>query len=132
MTKALEIGARLKAIRLHRGERQAVVAEAVGMARPSLSMLENGHDSPGLDLIVALADYYGVSLDHLVRGTPLAGLDATFDPSQKEEEGIVLRLWRRLKPDQKEVVALTMNALLRPEDRASLPHQNTPARVNET
>lgn len=132
MTKALEIGARLKAIRTERGEPQAVVAEAVGMARPSLSMLENGHDSPGLDLIVALADYYGVSLDHLVRGASLARPDIVLDPSQKEEEGIVLRLWRRLKPEQREVVALTMNAFLSPEDRAALPHRNAPARVNQT
>lgn len=62
------MGARLKALREARGEVQAVVAEAVGIERASLSMLENDRDKPGRDTLFALAKYYMVSADYLETG----------------------------------------------------------------
>jgi transcriptional regulator with XRE-family HTH domain len=66
MEKTKSLGDRLKALRWERpGLSAQEVADAVGMARSSLSAIENGHDNPGYESFVALADYYRVSLDYL-------------------------------------------------------------------
>lgn len=62
------LGDRLKDLRADRRESVQEVADAVGMSRSYLSGIENGHDYPGREYLVALANYYGVSLDWLTTG----------------------------------------------------------------
>ena len=65
------LGERLKALRsarsaaLGRKLSQQEVANAIGVARSYVAACETGSDKPGYDTFVALADYYGVSLDWL-------------------------------------------------------------------
>lgn len=56
---------RLLVLRKERGERQATVAEKCGMTRTALSHYENGL-TPGMENAMALASYYGVSLDYVL------------------------------------------------------------------
>lgn len=49
---------------------QKEVAEAVYMTSPNYSALENGRSTSSLARWVALADYYGVSLDRLIGRRP--------------------------------------------------------------
>lgn len=76
MTDPITIGDRLKALRTEfgkaRGARatQAEVADAVGIARSTLTAYEKGHDKPGRDTLIALADYYGVSMDAILSNSP--------------------------------------------------------------
>ena len=70
------LGERLKALRsarsaaLGRKLSQQEVANAIGVARSYVAACETGGDKPGYDTFVALADYYGVSLDWLAKGDP--------------------------------------------------------------
>lgn len=41
------------------------LAEAVGVSRPAISRFEHGVDFPHVNTLVALADYFDVSLDYL-------------------------------------------------------------------
>lgn len=75
MTDTASIGTRISALRKERKLTQAVVAEAVGLERASLSMIERGHDRPGLQTLRALADFFGVTLDYLESGTLAARVD---------------------------------------------------------
>jgi transcriptional regulator with XRE-family HTH domain len=45
---------------------QKEVAEAIGISRPAISQFTNGFNLPSIDKLVALADYFNVSLDNLV------------------------------------------------------------------
>lgn len=56
---------RLLALRKERGEKQGIVAEKCGMTRAALSHYENGL-TPGMENAMALASYYGVSLDYVL------------------------------------------------------------------
>ena len=49
----------------HRVSSQAL-AEAIGVSRPAISRFEHGIDFPHVNTLVALADYFDVSLDYLV------------------------------------------------------------------
>ena len=63
----------LRSLRRRRGENQEQVAEAVGITRQALSKWESGASLPDLPNCVALADYYGVTVDDLLRYDPARG-----------------------------------------------------------
>lgn len=60
----------LRSLRRRRGESQEQVAEAVGITRQALSKWESGASLPDLPNCAALADYYGVTVDDLLRYDP--------------------------------------------------------------
>ena len=62
------IGNRLRTLRGERSLTQAAVAEAVGITRSHLTKIEGGKDVPGRQTLVALANYFQVSLDWLTEG----------------------------------------------------------------
>ncbi|RTL04402.1 MAG: XRE family transcriptional regulator, partial [Acidimicrobiia bacterium] len=49
-------------------------AAAAGVTRPTLSLYETGHRTPGIDVCQALADAYGLTLDELTGRAPLPAL----------------------------------------------------------
>lgn len=64
-----------RAAALGRDLSQQEVADAVGMSRSYLAGCEKGLDKPGYESFVALADYYGVSLDWLAKGDQPSSAD---------------------------------------------------------
>lgn len=67
-----EVGPRLKRIRSIRGVSLADLADSTGISKSTLSRLETGQRKPSLELLLPLAQAYGVPLDELV-GAPEVG-----------------------------------------------------------
>ena len=65
----MKIGSRLKALRKERRETQLQVAQAVGMGDRHYQRVENDEGLPGLEIFIALADHFGVSMDYLAGRT---------------------------------------------------------------
>lgn len=61
-----KISERIKSIRVSKGFTQKQVADAIGVTEVSLQRFEYGSSRPSLDTLIALADFYNVSLDYLV------------------------------------------------------------------
>jgi len=61
------VGDRLMVMRKERGLKRSVVAEAIDYSEESLKAAELGK-SLSLNMIVALAEYYGVSIDYIIFG----------------------------------------------------------------
>lgn len=57
---------RLKALRKEKGVTQKQLAEAIGITERGLQGYEIKDRKPGYDALIALADYFDVSLDYLV------------------------------------------------------------------
>lgn len=78
-----------------RGTRVTVqeAADAVGMGRSTLSVYENGHDTPGLQTLIALADFYQVSVDYLIGRSPIATSSADYI-AKDDDERALLDAWR--------------------------------------
>jgi len=95
------MGDRLRQIRKDRGLVQAAAAEAVGISRNHLTEIENGKD-PGFQTFCALADFYGVSMDYLYRGTTLVALDDPEDVAHGPEESRLLKIWRGVDEPQRQ------------------------------
>ena len=62
----MEIGTRLKHLRLERNVTQKEIALGIGVSPVSVQRFEYGTVRPSLDTLIALADYFDVSLDYLV------------------------------------------------------------------
>lgn len=58
----------LKDIRKKKKLSQLKVAMDLSISREVISYYENGKRSPDVDMLVALSDYFKVSIDYLIRG----------------------------------------------------------------
>ena len=61
----MSFGERIKQLRLTKGMLQADLAKAIGTTKQNISQIEAGRNMPGTSLMLALADFFGVSLDDL-------------------------------------------------------------------
>ena len=85
-------GHRLNQLRLQRGLSMQALAEVVGLKnKSSIALFESESSAPSADVLVALADYFGVSLDYLVGRSD--------DPRRQEYESI------RLQKERSEIIA---------------------------
>lgn len=78
MEKSLnaEVGARIRAEREKLGLTREKLAEQINCSYSFLTDLERGRSGPGLDNLIALADFFGVSTDFIL-GHEIPG-DYTF------------------------------------------------------
>ncbi len=106
----------LRSLRRRRGENQEQVAEAVGITRQALSKWESGASLPDLPNCAALADYYGVTVDDLLRYDP-AREGLPVPPRGKHSFGTVT-----LRPDGSVILPEKARRLFRlaPGDRLVL------------
>ena len=58
----------LKRIRKQRKYSQLKVAMDLSISREALSYYENGKRSPDVDMLIALSNYFNVSIDFLITG----------------------------------------------------------------
>lgn len=57
---------KLEAERIKKGVSQTEVAKTLGLTQSAISKIEHGIKEPSKGTLVALAKYYGVSLDYLL------------------------------------------------------------------
>lgn len=61
-----KIAERIKQLRISQGMTQKQLADVLKVSEVSLQRFEYGSARPSLDTLIALADYFNVSLDYLV------------------------------------------------------------------
>jgi transcriptional regulator with XRE-family HTH domain len=63
-----KFGEKLRALRKQRNLTQQELADAIGLATHAhIGNVETGKKNPSLDFVLLVADYFGVSVDSLVR-----------------------------------------------------------------
>ena len=68
---------RLKSLRESRRIYQREVAETLGVTTRAYQFHESGRSEPNIKTLIALADYYHVSIDYLVGRTDVPGCNTT-------------------------------------------------------
>jgi transcriptional regulator with XRE-family HTH domain len=80
---ALVFGTRLRVLRSNRGWGQTELARRLGLARRGyISNLEAGRKLPSIELVLAVAELFGVTTDDLLRRTPPPELDRVDDEAK--------------------------------------------------
>lgn len=62
------LGMRIAFLRASKGWSQAKLAQRIGVSTSAVGMYEQGRREPSLDLLVRLAQEFGVSTDYLLMG----------------------------------------------------------------
>lgn len=65
----MNIGKRIKELRSERGVKATFVAEKIGIKNGLLSSIECERTNPTVSQLIALSDFFGVSIDYLVKGS---------------------------------------------------------------
>jgi len=55
----------VRALRIERGLAQGQLAEAMGVSRQTINSIENDRYTPSLPLAIALARYFGVTVEEM-------------------------------------------------------------------
>ena len=58
----------LKEIRKKKNINQLKLAFDLEISREAISHYENGNRNPSLEMLIALSDYFNVSIDYLIKG----------------------------------------------------------------
>lgn len=61
-----QFGQRLSSLRNSRSLSQQAIADILGVGKSAVSMMESGNRAASADVLIALADYFDVSIDYLV------------------------------------------------------------------
>lgn len=61
-----EIGRRIRALRKQRGDTLQEVAYQLGVSQGTLWRCEVGQSAPRIDTLIAIAQHYGVTSDHIL------------------------------------------------------------------
>ncbi|WP_264786266.1 helix-turn-helix domain-containing protein [Gluconobacter cerinus] len=105
--KTSNLQSRLRTLREQKGLTQAAAAVEIGISRAHLTKIETGADAPGRATLVAIANYFDVSLDWLTSGNgnmkPARALNAG--------EAALLDAYRRMP--ETEATAFLQYALIR-------------------
>lgn len=99
-----QIADRIKQLRLDAREMQVDLAAALGVSRSHLANIETGRDIPGREMLIALARYYGVSVDWLLTGQ---GPRIT---AMTDQEARLLEAFRRIPPTEAEAILNMLEA----------------------
>ncbi len=70
------LGENIRKLRQSRGIGQLELGHRVGASKQSISNWENGNIMPSIDLLIRLADFFGVSTDYLLGRDTRQTLDA--------------------------------------------------------
>lgn len=102
---------RLRQLRKLRDLNQEEVAAAVSCDRSMVSLIEAGRKKAGLDLVVRLAEFYGVSVDWLLHGNGTA--EGAITPPLNPLEIQVLETLRKLPEDQAQMMLRMLQAAVK-------------------
>lgn len=86
----MDLGIRLKQLRIERGLNQIDIANMLGVERSTYGKYETGDSSPDYDKLIQLSNFYQVSIDFLLGKTdiknPIETIAAHHDGDEWTEE----------------------------------------------
>lgn len=86
---SIKQGEYLKKLRTEKGLSQDALGEVLGISRQSVSKWEQGNSTPDIDNIGKLAEFYGVSIDSLVKGEPDEEVKVSENTDDEEKEKVL-------------------------------------------
>jgi transcriptional regulator with XRE-family HTH domain len=89
---ANSIGTRIAEARKRKGLTQDQLAEAMGVSPQAVSKWENDISCPDITLLPQLADYFGISVDDLLRGASAPAAQIVPEEERKDFSKMMLRI----------------------------------------
>ncbi len=102
---------RLKELREEKNLSQKQVSVAINTNQSNIARWENGLNEPAISFAIALADFFGVTVDYLIGRTDELGNVAAMPPAAPalaEDERRLLECYCALEPDYKRLAIDTL------------------------
>jgi transcriptional regulator with XRE-family HTH domain len=111
----MNMGQRLRELRLRRKISQEEVARHIGITRSAYSHYEINNRQPVYETLIKLAAYFDVSLDYIIGGAHSnAKAELPFTSDTRE----ILSLFQHMSQEQRKKSITLINDLIRQEQRA--------------
>ena len=95
---------RIKDLRIENGLTQKELAKILQSSDKNIWAYENGVASPPIDILIAYANYFGVSTDYLLGRTDELGAILPSAPSLTQQEQNLLQDFRKLVPEMQSYI----------------------------
>lgn len=112
VTKNMDFGTRLKAVREEKGMGREELASSIGTSAAIIGRYERGERTPSIDIAKNIADSLGVSIDYLVGGTSVLLKDKRMLYRLEVLQGV--------KPDYKDRILYMLDIMLKDAQNNSL------------
>lgn len=99
MNEQITVGQRIKNLRQQAGMKQVALAAALGTARTHLTNIERGRANPGRELLLAIAQFFDVSIDWLANGKGEPKVMAALTP----KEILLLESFRKIPQEESDL-----------------------------
>lgn len=103
----------LRMLRVSRNLSQQQLADVVGVSQQSINKYEKQKIEPDISTLIALADYFGTTVDFLIGHTSSTACDPQQDLEFSKSELALVRDFRRLSGDEKKSIQLVMQNYLK-------------------
>ena len=107
---------RLKELRLQKHESQQKLAGVLNISQTMISRYENGDACPDIDILIAIANHYNVSLDFLLEVSDNK-LPYTKSNLPKQEQDLIF-LFKQLNSTQKEKAVSFIQGMLANKEKS--------------
>jgi len=109
----MNMGERLRELRLRRKISQEEVARNIGITRSAYSHYEINNRQPVYDTLIKLAVYFDVSLDYIIGGTHSG---EPSEPSAAPDSRELLNMFQRMNREQRQKSLTLITDFMRQED----------------
>ena len=108
---------RLKDLRREMGLSQQALAEKLNVSQQSICKYENGAIEPNIDMLKAMADLFGISVDYLIGYSSYAHkVEEVSETALNTDELSHLEKYRSLSPSSRALTQRFMDEFLRLSD----------------
>jgi len=114
----MNMGERLRELRLRRKISQEEVARHIGITRSAYSHYEINNRQPVYETLIKLAAFFDVSLDYIIGGTQPAARSDAPSPNAMPDTREILTLLQKLNHEQRKQSLALIHNLIRQERRA--------------
>ena len=97
--------ANLKKLRIHKGVSQQALASVIGVSQQSVNKYENHNVEPELRTLMAMADFFGTSVDYLIGHTDVPNIIEEVCPHDlNAREATLIRGFRSLSEEERKSI----------------------------
>ena len=98
----------LKKFRTNKGVTQGQLADAVGVSQQSINKYENHNIEPDIATLIAIADYFNISVDELIGHYCSSNKNSSIEFKLSSEELHIISQYRFLDQKQKDSIKLIL------------------------
>ena len=103
----------LRKVRLEQNVTQKALGDAIGVTQQTINKYENHPDEPDIDRLIAIADFFDISVDYLVGHSDIPHVIEHLEPNDLNyDETALIEHYRKLTVSEKDSIKFVISNYL--------------------